>query len=315
MTKISLTSMKQYLKKSIESFNQNKVNGLLAELNLRNYLSDLGYSDRISAGGWIIRSTGPGNFGKRNIALFPETVHPDTEYPEGRTFSQPDPGLYSICSVLHSIEIDSYFCTPVIKNDDSAISLIWYACQLGLPSQQPFKPLHEHLDTFQKRTSGKNFLLNNANTEMIPDISVPDLFSKEHLRVTVADMVDFEISDIDGIFYGRSKVYPLEIKEKTAAYDKQLGPYFGLDIGPFAKLAFYSARTGNMHSIYIVREIDDKRTRNLVQWWVITYRDLAGFASWFPWQGGQSMTGGSSTVVRIPKSAFSPLDKEHIALL
>jgi hypothetical protein len=315
MTGISLLSMRQYLKKCIHSVNQNKIHGLLAEIDLRNHLTSLGYGDRISAGGWILRSTGPGNFSKRNIALFPEFISPDIDYPEGRPFSQPSPGLYSICSVLHSIEIDSYFCSPVIVKTNSHESLRWHAVQLGLPSEQSFRPIADCLNGFQKRSSGYNFLQHNADSEKIPDISVPDQFSKEHLRVTVADLVDFEISDIDGIFYGRSKVYPLEIKEKSAAYDKQMGPYFGLDIGPFAKLAFYSARMKNMHSVYIVREIDHKTTRRFVQWWVITYEDLASFASWVPWQGGQSMTGSSSTVVKIPKSAFSPLDKEHIALL
>ena len=73
-----------------------------------------------------------------------------------------------------------------------------------------------------------------------------------------------QISDVDGILWGERFTYPLEIKEKTAATDKVLGDYFGLDVGPFVKLAYFAARQGNLHSLFIVREIDNVEERN---WW------------------------------------------------
>lgn len=97
------------------------------------------------------------------------------------------------------------------------------------------------------------------------------------------------------------------------APDRKLRGYFGLDVGPFVKLAFYAAKRGNLHSIFIVREIDDRVTRNLVGWWYITFDELVQFSSWVFGQGGTNMAGGASSVVRIPKYKFRPLDK--VALL
>jgi hypothetical protein len=56
MASISLESMRFYLQKSISSFNRNKLNGLLAEISLRQMIRDWGFQDKVSPGGWIVRS-------------------------------------------------------------------------------------------------------------------------------------------------------------------------------------------------------------------------------------------------------------------
>jgi hypothetical protein len=66
--------MRAYLATSITSLNQNKLNGLLAEVDLRNYLNALGYAGRVSRGGWLLRTKGPDIFGNTTIALFPEIL-------------------------------------------------------------------------------------------------------------------------------------------------------------------------------------------------------------------------------------------------
>lgn len=150
---------------------------------------------------------------------------------------------------------------------------------------------------------------------MIPDAYVAEEFSKEHLRITMSTRYITEMSDVDGIFWGRQFTYPLEIKEKTSAYDNRLGDYFGLDLGPFVKLAHYAAKRGNLHSLFIVREISDPESRELVNWRYITFDHLAQFASWVPASGGRNMLGGRSTVVKIPKVEFSVLDASALSTL
>jgi hypothetical protein len=81
------------------------------------------------------------------------------------------------------------------------------------------------------------------------------------------------------------------------------------------KLAFYAVKRGNLKSLFIVREIDDVNTRNLRQWWVITFEHLAQVASWVGLPGGTGMGGGRSAVVRIPKSQFQPLTAATLASL
>jgi hypothetical protein len=120
---------------------------------------------------------------------------------------------------------------------------------------------------------------------------------------------------VDGIFWGQQFTYPLEVKEKTAAEDNRLGPYFGLDVGPFVKLAYYAAKRGNLQSLFIVREINNTEARELVQWWFITFEQLARYASWVQRAGGAGMNGGASAVVRIPRSEFRPLNAENLRAL
>jgi len=124
-----------------------------------------------------------------------------------------------------------------------------------------------------------------------------------------------EISDVDGIFWGRQYTYPIEVKEKTVATDSRLGDYFGLDLGPFVKLAHYAAKRGNLHSLFVVREIADVESRELINWRYITFDHLAQFASWVPASGGTNMMGGRSTVVKIPKCEFETLTAEALAAL
>ena len=107
----------------------------------------------------------------------------------------------------------------------------------------------------------------------------------------------------------------VEIKEKTPGNDNKVGDFFGIDVGPFVKLAFYAAKKGNLHSLFFVREIDDTINRNLVNWWFITFDTLAQYASWVPIAGGRSMQGGASSVVKIPKAEFTLLTANNLANL
>ena len=301
--------MQEYLRKSISSLNRNKLNGLLAEIDFRNTLSRIGFQDRVSVGGWIARSRGAGNFGENTIVMFPETIYPDTNYSPDRNLPEPTHGLHTICATFHQIGIRSFFCVPVLNQNEDATSVSWKSVELGLPTQQRYMEFPNHIEGFNLRTRRYNFLRYNTEAVTdIPEIALAEEFSKENLRVCFNTSLMAEISDIDGILWGNQYTYPLEIKEKTAAQDEQMGEYFGLDVGPFVKLAFYAAKRGNLHSIFIVREIDNPVNRNLVNWWFIPFERLASYASWVPMGGGTNMQGGNSTVVKIPKNKFVELN-------
>lgn len=70
---------------------------------------------------------------------------------------------------------------------------------------------------------------------------------------------------------------------------------FQTGCGPFVKLAHYAAKRGNLHSLFIVREIADPEARDLVAWRYITFDRLgaicfvgtaAGWARHDRWQFG-----------------------------
>jgi hypothetical protein len=211
---------------------------------------------------------------------------------------------------MHQIGIKSFYCVPFITHQDVPESVVWHATQLGIPSDDNFHLFEEVITDFEERKKRYNFLRYHEDPKAIPLIQIPEEFTKENLRVNFQEKFLCELSDIDGIIWGEQYTYPIEIKEKTAAFDKKLGPYFGIDVGPFVKLAFYAAKRGNLHSLFIVREIDNTNDRNLVKWWFITFDRLAQFASWVFVGGGTNMSGGRSSVVRIPKDAFVELTLE-----
>lgn len=311
MTSISLEEMKSYLSKTLSSINRNKINGLLAEIDFRNYVSNLGFSSRVSGGGWIVRSASRGeyDFAQNTAVIFPETIQPNQDYPNTRNLPEPQRGLHTICATFHQIGIQSYYCAATIEEDNAGKKVKWKSTELGLPEVQPYLDFPESIRGFNRRQRNYNFERNHTDSSIIPENAVPEEFSKESLRVSFNTHFFTEPSDVDGLFWGREKTYPIEIKEKTRANDARIGDYFGLDVGPFVKLAFYAAKRGNLHSMFVVREIDDEQTRNLIAWRYITFEKLAQYASWVFQSGGRGMTGGRSATVKIPASRFMVLDE------
>jgi hypothetical protein len=344
MHSLSLDDMRTFLFKSVSSssktkvLNQNKVNGMLAEIAFRDHITSLGFGPKVSPGGWLIRSVRVAQFGAATIALFPEVVEPGIDYPPTRALAPPPPHLQPVGVSFQRIGIPSYLCRATITRPTPAATapatsksaakkaeraaakimgswLSWQCYQLGQPSVQQYLSLTSVLSPFKSRTTSYQPLHFFTNVAKIPDIAVPTQFSAEALRVAVQIPIFCEMSDIDGVLFGARFTYPLEIKEKTAAHDDDMGAYFGIDVGPFAKLAYYAAQQGQMQSIFIVHEIQDTTSRSHVAWWYITFDELARSASWQPRGGGTNMKGGASTVVRIPKCKFKVLDTAALASL
>lgn len=314
MSQLSIDSMRTFLSQSISSLNRNKINGMLAEIDFRNRLNELGFGEQVSQGGWIVRSNVKNHFSERINVFFPKIILPTTNY-TGDNLNEPPRRLHTICSTMHQIGINSFFCFPIIERENEPNSVLWKATQLGIPSEDTFHDFYDVITGFTVRPKKYNFLRYHQDVSQIPDDFVPEEYTKENIRVKFQEKYFCEISDIDGILWGNRYTYPIEIKEKTAASDNRFGDYFGLDIGPFVKLAFYAAKRGNLHSLFVVREIDNVETRNLVNWWMITFDTLAQYASWVFVGGGKNMQGGRSSVVRIPKTEFTLMNLESLSAL
>lgn len=309
---MSLTAMRIFLSRSLHPDSALRAS---VAVQLRNYMRSLGFAERLSLGGWLTRPQPPTGPARSAVALFPECVFPAG--PVGRPRPNPPCGLHSACLSLYESGIAGFYCAATIDQNDDPSTHRWNAVRLGIPAQQQYQPLVQALAPlgFASRQKRHNFLRYHTDTTLIADDAIPEEYSKEHLRVVFQSAFQAEISDVDGIFWGHQHTYPIEIKEKTAAPSRDMGPYFGLDVGSFVKLAFYAAKRGNLHSLYVVREIDDTEERNLVQWWIITFDQMAQFASWVFRAGGQAMGGGQSAVVRIPRSEFQALETGVLAAL
>src|SRR5262249_45168975 len=118
MARLSIDSMRGYLSRSISNLNENKLRGLLAEIDFRNRLAELGFADRVSVGGWIARRVGAGEFAHHTAAFFPETLAPDKEYLGGRRLPDPPHGLHTICSTFHQTGISAYYVAGTLGADN-----------------------------------------------------------------------------------------------------------------------------------------------------------------------------------------------------
>ena len=310
MPSISLSQMREYLSRSIASFN-------LAPIDLKNHLSSIAFADRVARGGWIARVAGTKAFAQLTVAMFPEVIVAGQEYPLTRRPPIPTRESSTICATLHHSGIASYYCSAQPQTSSDPVGVEWHAQKLDVPSAAKYEPIGEAFEelNFVHRTRAYQNFKYSSDAAVIPDAAVPEEFSKEHLRVSFSDLYLSEISNIDGIFWGQRKAYLMQTREHVHEDSPDMGPFFGLHVGTFAKLAFYASKRGNLHSLYVVREIDNPHDRNLVNWLFITFDQLAQFASWIPQGGGQAMGGGQSSVVRIPRAEFRVLNAQSLASL
>ncbi|MEK6409394.1 MAG: hypothetical protein AABN34_20925 [Acidobacteriota bacterium] len=315
MSTLSLETMRAFLGRSIASGNANKLRGLLAEIELRNYLGSLGFTQRISPGGWIARCDGQNTFGHHTVVMFPELIEPDIPYPIGRNLSNPH-GLHTICSTFHQSRIRAYFCAPTVSTANDALSIEWQCVQLGLPFQQDYDSFPISIDGFRQRPRRHNFLRYSTDASLSPEAAVPEEFTKEHLRVAFQSMYFSELSPLHGLFWGNRFTCPLEISEQPSANDRHLGTYFELDIGSFVKFAVITPERRNLNALFIVREIDSPDTRRLSAWWFMTFDRLARFAPSVP-RGRRDGRGksGAHTVIKIPQVEFEPLSMLALSTL
>ena len=284
--------------------------------SLRDWLRPHEFDERLAPSSLFFERPGIGKFFSETVALFPEVCTDVSELTQGRALTEPSRGLHTLCSTFYQIGIRSFFCSLQIGDAADPATWRWQALRLGTPTEEQWQPLEQALAPYLgQRTRNYNWLQYHTDTSRIADAFVTEEFLKEHLRVSALTPYTAEISDVDGILWGNEKTYPLEIKEKTAASDSKLGDYFGIDVGPFVKLAYYAAKRGNLHSLFVVREIEDTTTRALKKWWFIPFDRLAQYASWNQQGGGTNMRGGASTVVRIPKDRFTELNRVELERL
>lgn len=312
---IPLADMRDYLSKSLASLNKNKLVGLLAEIAFRKYLSSLGWENRVTPGGWIARPRRSEKNPAGELVLIPILKHTgETDEAAARRSA---PFLLPALQ-LHMAGVKAIACfasSPSHVPGDFP-KLTW-TCQeirgtAGGAIQGKSTSFPQGLTGLSARVRRHAFLKYKTDTKDIPDVEIAGEFSKEACRVTFQEAWQVELTDFDGILFGKQKTYPIEIKEKSVGSDKATGDYFGLDLGPFVKLAFFNVRDTHLEGIFIVHEVGDGPDRPHRAWWMAKFGDLARHASWQPRGGGRNMLGGSSSTVMVPKWAFRPVNRETL---
>jgi hypothetical protein len=115
--------------------------------------------------------------------------------------------------------------------------------------------------------------------------------------------------DVDAfiVSFGQA-VMPVEIKEKSPTESGA----FGLDAGRILMMLRMCLATDS-NALYIVREVDNSATRQLVGWRCITLSNLVIGCSWNLQAGGAGMGGGATQTVMMPGSLFEPFTERNLS--
>lgn len=297
----------------------NKIPGLVAELDFAAHLDTMGFGDRLVRGGWIVEPESP-QFYQDRVALFPA--------PFGSSNAVPATPVITAAQYLRGAGMRTLYCVPISVN---GTSVEWKAAEMSGPSVGEPSPLVDWFAGFPPRRRAYVKRTPNANVAPIANVDRVELdvlFARESmLDVIRADHL-VTANDLDYLVWGRRATYPVEIKEKTVAglgrvragqnraqRPDAIGPWLGLDIGPFSKLACFAAAGAGQDSLFVVREIEDRVSRRHKAWHMIRFSELCRSCSWVFQGGGTNMLGGASAVVKVPLRAFQPLDREHLEAL
>jgi len=319
-----------FLETQWSSINENKIKGILAEVAFKKYLVD--NKVHFLPGGWILV---PGKVGEnvpvpslQKICLLPlEHRFSWAVAVTNSMTSGPTPAAISAYNYFRQLGVTTYFLIP--DNVEETSFSVPKKSSTGVSAKYPrpyeliFKTIGPTgnfetvefgrvMENFPKRKGNIGMRCNTLgriNPDDFPWNSaevVQSLFWFEYARFYC--QVDYQVSnnDLDMFLIGNSgSPYPVELKSKVPARDDNLGEWFGLDIGPFAKMAFFTSNSINTDALYVVQEVDDQR--NHMEWYAIKFTELVRACSWVFQSGGTGMMGGASSTIKVPKAAFSPL--------
>ena len=317
-----------FLETQWSSINENKIKGIIAETGFRNYLRQ--NNIHFIPGGWILAPGKNINVeipGLHKICLLPMIT--GFSWYQNEFANSVTPAQIAAYTYFRQVGVKTYFVFPEDINEG----------EFTLPTKRrgniranypksynlQFKsiapngnftivPFDDVMSDFPPRNGNRGLRCydrNRINSGQPPwndPEIICELFWFEYARYYC--QVNYLVSnnDLDLFLIGESgSAYPVELKSKSPVQDNSLGEWFGLDLGPFAKMAFFTANNMNTDALYFVEEVDEQR--NHIEWLGIRFTDLVKTCSWVGQSGGTGMTGGLSSTVKIPKAAFRTFDE------
>lgn len=319
-----------FLETQWSKINDNKLKGIVSEVSFRRYLDSR--SVNYIPGGWVLHP------GKRTSAVSPTTQRicllpiehrfswqPSHSSGGGSSFSLAAMSAYSF---FLQVGIKPYFVEPSNLNETDfelpSPSVRSKRARYPRPYRLRFtspgngnsrveERYEDVMRNFPRRDGNKGMRCNatgridQSASPWADSDSVAGLFWFEYARYYC--QVDYLVSnnDLDMFIVAPSgKVYPVELKSKSVRPDADHGDWFGFDIGPYTKLAFFTANSMNTDALYVVEEVDSDR--NHIDWLGIRFTDLVKVCYWVSQAGGQAMNGGASNTIKVPRDEFQPLD-------
>jgi len=317
-----------FLETQWSSINDNKIKGILAELAFKSFLNQQGI--HFIPGGWIMS---PGNKtitqvpAREKVCLLPRNAPFSWQAASTNAAAPVTPAEISAYNYFRQVGVTTYLVCPsnIVEADFAIPQPSHRAVRASYPKsyhldfmsispngQLQSNPVATVFQAFPVRNGNSGLRcsqLNRIAASQAPwndSEAIARLFWFEYTRYFV--QIDYLVSNIDGIHFiivPSGSCIPVELKSKTVANDTLLGDWFGIDMGPFAKLAFFTANSMNTDALYVVQEVDSDR--NHVEWYGIRFTELVKSCSWVWQAGGKGMMGGASSTYKIPKAAFTQL--------
>lgn len=316
-----------FLETQWSSINDNKVKGIEAELRFKEYLKTENLHH--VPGGWILT---PGNFklspvpAVEKICLLPKRHHFSWEDSPGviNTYTPAEIAAYNYFRqvgvrtyFVHPTNVvESGFETPTKSNGSTKAkyprSYKLDLCAIspkGLPQIVSEEDVFRNFPQRQGNLGMRVYQSGRIQSSKFPwdnSEAVADLFWFEYSRYYFQKKYLVSNNDLDLFMIAESgQSFPVELKSKSPATDTSMGPWFGIDMGPFAKLSFFTANSMNTDALYIVEEVDSDRQH--IRWHALKFSDLVKRCSWVGQSGGKGMSGGNSSTYKIPVAAFEDL--------
>jgi hypothetical protein len=141
---------------------------------------------------------------------------------------------------------------------------------------------------------------NKFSEESLLKLTLKQAFYYSYLKLKLkASFID--PYDVDGFLVGfNGNVFPIEIKEKSQTDNGK----FGIDAGRILMMMRLCITTDS-NALYIIREVDNSESRNIIGYKYITLSDMIMNVSWNLQAGGVGMGGSNTQTIMMTSKAFT----------
>jgi hypothetical protein len=303
----------EYLQKFLTP---NKARGMAGEISFDDYLvsSDTVLANKMFAGAWIIApnksdATNPVHY---RIAVFvlPITFSTENELNNYIAYLTSDRGHQALFSNLKNSGLGVIVCGAICNESETPDDFIWknfiYLDRelVEQTENEPFMSLTQGRGraTPNKEAWSQDVVnrFNNFSEENLLKLTLKQAFYYSYFKLKLkAAFVDQY--DVDGFLVGdNGNTFPVEIKEKSRTEKDE----FGIDAGRILMM-MRICMTTDSNALYIIREVDNTESRNLIGYKYITLADMIMNVRWNLQAGGIGMSGGSTQTVMMPADSFS----------
>jgi len=297
-------------------FAPKKARGMAGEISFDDYLnsSDLALSKKMFAGSWIIApnksdALNPVNY---RIAIFvlPKIFNGQAELDNYINELTSDRGHQALFSNLKNSGVAVIVSGAICQENSMPDDFIWknfvYLDERLAPQaeNEPFVSLTRGRGRAnQNRLAWDRDVLtrfNNFSEESLLKLTLKQAFYYSYLKLKLKASFN-DPYDVDGFLVGyNGNVFPVEIKEKSQTDKGE----FGIDAGRILMM-MRLCMTTDSNALYIIREVDNTESRNLIGYKYITFADMIMNVSWNLQAGGIGMGGGNTQTIMMTIKAFN----------